>query len=126
MHSFLMEDWLSVAGASSATVTQDATGWLDLAAFQDVVFYVDCRSASPGGASYPTLAFETAPAKDDALFSAMVSTGLAAAAAPTVLTNLMLSSAVPLARYVRWKLTGPAAAWNATFRVHVVANSPGL
>jgi hypothetical protein len=39
----------------------------------------------------------------------------------------MLSATVPLARYVRWQLTvGGAASYDATFRIMVAANSPGL
>ena len=129
MHSFILADWTAVAGVAQtggSTVTQDETGWLDLAAFQDVVIYLDCREATPTSPG-PTIAFETSPAKDNGLFQALASTGLAASPAPTVLRALMLSSTVPLARYLRWKITGPSgAAWDATFRVLVAANSPGM
>jgi len=39
-----------------------------------------------------------------------------------VLRAIMLGSTVPLARYLRWKITGPAAAWETTFRAIVAAN----
>ena len=124
MHTFTLEDWLAVAGPSSSTFTQDETGWLDLAPFQDVFIYLDCRETS---GTAPTIAFETSPCREDALFQPIVSmTMTSVAPQPNVLRGLMLGSTVPLARYLRWKITGPASAWEATFRAIVVANSPGM
>lgn len=127
MHSFNLEDWKAVAGPAAtpaSTFTQDEAGWLDLAAFQDVVVFLDCREVSAGAA--PTIAFETSPCREDGLFQPIMSASLAASAQPTVLRGLMLGSSVPLARYLRWKITGPTTAWDATFRAIVVANSPGM
>ncbi len=123
MHSFILQDWNAAMGPSNSVLTQDEIGWLDLAAFQDVVVYLDCRETS---ATPPTIAFETSPTRDDSLFQPIMSTSMSAAATPTVLRGLMLNSTIPLARYLRWKITGPATAWDATFRAIVVANSPGL
>jgi hypothetical protein len=53
------------------------------------------------------------------------SASVSASSTPTVLSVVMLASAVPLARYVRWQLTGTAT-WDTTFRVFVSANAPGL
>ena len=125
MHTFILQDWTAVAGPSGAAVTQDETGWLDLAPFQDVVIYLDCREATPTGTP-PTIYLETAPAKENSLFQALVSSVLAASSAPRVLRCLMLNSTTPLARYLRWRITGPTSAWDASFRVLVAANSPGM
>ena len=125
MHSFVLTDWTAVAGPTGpSTFTQDESGWLDLSAFQDVVIYLDVREVS----STPTIAFETSPCREDGLFQPIASTTLSSSGTqPSILRGLMLGSAVPLARYLRWKITGlPAAAWDATFRVLVVANSPGM
>lgn len=70
MHSFILQDWSAFAGLSGATFTQDESGYLDLAPFQDVIIYLDCRETS---ASAPTIAFETAPTRDDSLFQPLVS-----------------------------------------------------
>jgi hypothetical protein len=124
MHNFILQDWNSFAGlAGSTTFTQDESGWLDLAPFQDVVVYVDCRETSAGA---PTIAFETSPCREDGLFQMATMTMSSAGTQPKVVRALMLGSTVPLARYLRWKLTGPAGAWETTFRAIVVANSPGM
>ena len=124
MHTFILQDWTALAGPSSTTapVTQEDGFWLDLAPFQDVVIYLDVREASGS----PTIAFETSPSKDNTLFQAVASTTLAASSSPTVLRALMLGSTVPLARYLRWKITSSGAAWDASFRAIVAANSPGM
>ena len=125
MHSFVLADWTTAAGPTNSTFTQDESGWLDLAAFQDAVVYLHVTEV---GANAPTIAFETSPCREDALFQPMVSmTMTSAGVQPNVLRAIMLGSSVPLARYVRWKITGPvAAAWETTFRALVVANSPGM
>ena len=125
MHTHILQDWGQFAGPSGAsTFTQDESGWLDLAAFQDVVIYLDCRETS---ASAPTIAFETSPCREDSLFQTVTSmTMTSGGTQPNVLRGLMLGSTVPLARYLRWKITGPAGAWETTFRAIVVANSPGM
>jgi hypothetical protein len=123
MHSYIVQDWLVIKGAGSDSVTQDEAFWVDLEAFQDVVFYIECREAT----SSPTLALQTAPAKDESLFSNLVSTvTLSASGTPQIVPALMPTATVPLARYVRWKVTGPAGGWDATFRIIAAANSPGM
>jgi hypothetical protein len=124
MHTFILEDWLSIGGPGSDTMTQEEAHWLDLEPFQDVVFFVECREPATAG---PTLTLQTAPAKDESLFTAIAaSVTLNASAAPQLVNAVMTSATVPLARYVRWQVAGPAGGWNATFRVLVVANSPGM
>lgn len=130
MHSFILQDWLSVEGPAATTFTQDESFWLDLSPFQDVVFYVDVRESSGAGGLTPTIAFETSVAKEDALFQSLTAAPatMTPSNTPQIVPALLLSAAVPLARYVRWKITGPggASGWDATFRVLVVANSPGM
>jgi hypothetical protein len=124
MHSFLLQDRNTIRG-SVTTVTQGEDGWLDLTAYQDLVFYIDCREQS--GSSAPTLTFQTSPTKDENLFSAMTAgTSLSASASPTIVKALLASATVPVARYLRWQLTGPAGTWDATFRVLISANAPGM
>ena len=123
MHSFVLSDWTTAAGPLNSTFTQDESGWLDLAPFQDVVIYLDVREVT----STPTIFFETSPCREDGLFQSLASTTMSAGAQPSVLRGVMLGSAVPLARYLRWKISGlPGAGWDATFRALVVANSPGM
>jgi len=125
MHGFILQDWTTIRGGGSVTtVTQQETDWLDLSPYQDVVFWIDVKEVT----STATLYLQTSPTLDDAFFQAMA-TGvtMTAAAAPTVLSLLMASASttVPVARYVRWQIVGTTT-WDATFRIALAANSPGM
>jgi hypothetical protein len=126
MHAFILQDWTTIRGAVT-TVTQGEDSWLDLTAYQDLVFWVDCRETS--GTATPTITFQTSPTKDESLFTAIATTTtLAASANPTVVKATLSLAVVPVARYVRWQLgcSSTASTWDATFRVLVAANSPGM
>jgi hypothetical protein len=125
MHAFILQEWTTIRGAANTNVTQSEDQWLDLSPYQDVFFYLDCREFT--GAIAPALSYQTSPTKDEALFQTMIGpnnfvVGVAAVTKSILSTN----PAVPLARYARWFITGPANAWDATFRVLVAANSPGM
>lgn len=126
MHSYVLQEWTTIRGqlgGSGQTIVQTERDWLDLSPFQDVFFWVDCREVT-GAVS---IQFETSPAPDDSLFQLVTTaTMLAAGPAPTIVKAPMLSATTPLSRFLRWKLTGPASTWDATFRVLVAANSPGM
>jgi len=125
VHSFILQDWTTIRGAVS-TITQNETEWLDLAPFQDAVFWIDVREASAAAGS-PTLYLQTSPTLDDAFFQSMTATGTAmvGSGTPTVVSVFMISATVPLARFVRWQIAG-SPTWDATFRIAVAANSPGM
>jgi hypothetical protein len=131
MHGFILQDWTTIRGGGSVTtITQQETDWLDLSPYQDVVFWIDVKETtnnSTAGGS-PTLYLQTSPTLDDVFFQSMA-TGvtMVAAAAPTVLALLMASATttVPVARYVRWQIVGTTT-WDATFRIALAANSPGM
>jgi len=58
LDSFLLQDWITISGQSSGTpITQSESNWLDLAEYDDVVFYTDVRTAQ----GTVLLAFQTAP-----------------------------------------------------------------
>jgi hypothetical protein len=122
MHSFILQDWTTIRGGVT-TVTQGEDGWLDLSPYQDVVFWIDVREAT----STPLIQFQTSPTKDDSLFTPMLSAAqtLTAATTPLVKAALLASANVPVARFVRWQINGTVT-WDATFRVLVAANSPGM
>jgi len=107
------------------TVTQGEDSWLDLTAYQDLVFWVDCREVS--GTTTPVITFQTSPTKDESLFTAIATaTTLSASASPTVVKATLALAVTPLARYVRWQIGSGTSTWDATFRVLVAANSPGM
>jgi hypothetical protein len=127
MHAFQLCDWTTIRGISATpgqVVNQGDDQWLDLAPYQDCAFWVDCR----GQSNAPTLAIQTSPTRDELYFKSMVTAiTLAVGNGPTAYAALLDSALVPLARFVRWQLTGPAgSAWDATFRIFVSANSPGM
>jgi hypothetical protein len=126
MHSFILQDWTTIRGASGvSTITQDEDGWLDLAPYQDVVFWLDLKEST----NTPMITFQTSPNKDDALFQALVpgtSLPTAGFSAPLVVSALMLNASVPVARWVRWQLTATTGTWDASFRVLIAANAPGI
>ena len=125
MRAFLMQDWTTIRGASTvSTVTQQETNYLDLAAFQDVAFWLDVKEVF----GTVTLTLQTAPAEDDSLFTALLpAIGLVTTTTPMIKVALMSTATVPLARFVRWQLTGSGGSgWDTTMRILVAANAPGL
>jgi len=128
MHAFILQDWTTIRAASGVTtITQAEDQWLDLSPYQDVTFWIDTKSST----NTPTIAFQTAPSKDDALFQAMVVPGYSmptgGVAAPVVVAAPMTTAAVPLARWLRWQVSATTGGiWDATFRVLIAANSPGM
>lgn len=127
MRSFVLQDWITIRGSTATPITQGESEWLDLAAYQDVSFWLDIREFS--GASAPTIAFQTAPIKDEVLFQPML------ALIPLTLTpsnpyrvpiTIATNPSCPVARYIRWQLVGPGSAWDVTFRVLVSADALGL
>ena len=125
MHTFILQDYTTIKGPASTNVTQNESGWLDLTPYQDLIFWTDVRQVTGGTVTFN---FQTAPSKDESLFTNII-TGIGIAAA-TVRAGqdkaLMSSSTVPVARFLRWNLTGAPSAWDITFRIYVAANSPGM
>jgi hypothetical protein len=128
MHTYVLQDWTTIRGTGTATsITQGEQGWLELTPFQDVFFWIDVREAS---GMTVTIDFQTSPNEDETLFTPIVT--MPAATLTLIVGTLtlvkapMLSALVPVARFLRWNLTGTGTPWDATFRVVVAANSPGL
>ena len=123
MDSFVLEDWCTIRGQASTTVTQGESGWLDLSPYEDVVFWLLVSEVT----STPTLIFQTAPTKDEAFFSAQtlgmtgVGITLTAASTPIVVPVLAWNALFPLARYVRWQLIPSSSAFDVTMRILVSA-----
>jgi hypothetical protein len=68
MHAFMLQDWITIRG-SVTTITQGEDGWLDLTAYQDLVFWVDCREVT---GTTPAISFQTSPTKDESLFTTVI------------------------------------------------------
>jgi hypothetical protein len=126
MHAFILQDWTTIRGAVT-TVTQGEDFWLDLTPYQDVIFWVDCREVSPSGTTTLIINLQTSPTKDESLFTNIATAvTLTASSSPQIAQGQISKALVPLARYVRWQIVGGTTTWDATFRVLVAANSPGM
>ncbi len=130
MYGYTLQDWITIRGGTTVTsITQGEQDWMGFAPYQDLVLWLDLREVTLGGATNLIFNYETAPTKDDILFTPMVSgpTITTVPASPTV-TKVLLSQnpTVPLARWVRWRIsvTGTAtSSWDATFRILCAANA---
>jgi hypothetical protein len=132
MYGYILQDWITIRGNTTVTsIGQSESGWLGLAPFQDIVLWLDVREFSVGGATSLLMHYETAPTKDESLFTDMVTpVTVALSASPIVPTKILLAQnpTVPLGRWVRWRLTlnGTAtSAWDATFRILACCNAVG-
>ncbi len=121
MHTFILQDYATIRGNSSTTITQNESAWLDLTPYQDLVFWIDTRELT--GAV--TCRLQTSPTKDEAMFLDIIAS-FALAVTVTQKPALLGVATVPIARYLRWVLVGPASTWDATLRIYVAANSPGM
>ena len=125
MYGYVLQDWITVRGGTIADIIQGESTWMGFSSFQDIVFWLDVREMTSPGTSL-TWNYETAPSKDNNLFTVMASTTIATLT-PGVqpLQKVILSTAtVPLATWVRWRLSpsGATTPWDATFRILCAAN----
>lgn len=122
MHGIMLQDWITLRGSTTDSVTQGEDAYLDMTPYQDVVTWLDVREVT--GAQF--MQYGTSPTKDDFSFALMLAEfAPAAAAAPRVDKLLLASAATPVARWMRWKVRPTVATWSITFRIWVAANSPG-
>lgn len=125
MFCFPLTPWTTIRGASGTTITQGESQWLDLFGFEDIVTWLQCNEVTTGGAANVTLAYQTAPTKDELLFTPAASVSLAAATGPVITKVIMSTTAnAPLARWLRWQLSasGSTSTFDATFRIWIAAN----
>jgi hypothetical protein len=124
MHCFEAQPWTTIRMVKAATVvTQSEHQWLDLAEYRDVVIWIEVKEFSAGGGTL-TFALETSPSKDDGLFTAIIST--AAAVTVAAIPRHRDWATVPIARWLRWKLTVGGTVTSTpdiTFRYWVAAVS---
>lgn len=120
MKGLLLQDYITIrTTAPAAFITQSELTWLDLSAYRDVVLWLDTREqTSPNGVQ---IAYQTAPIKDEALFTTL--TSLTPAVGITLTPVLQDSATLPVARWLRWQASGNSA--DITFRIWVAANRPG-
>lgn len=120
MDAALLQELLTINAADGVTsITQSAHQYLDIGQNEDLVFYVDVRDffGTP-----VTIATETSPTPQDSSFMAMVAPVSITATGLTVVRAAFATAAVPPARYVRWRASGPGTGgWNVSFRIWLAA-----
>lgn len=134
MYGFLLQDWITIRGSNSpliSTVTQTESNWVSLQPYQDIVFWLEVREITLATATSISVNYETSPMKDESTFVSMVTgPAITAASATPTITKVLLQQnpTVPLARWVRWRLSvagAPTGAWDMTFRISAAANAVG-
>jgi hypothetical protein len=130
MEGYLLQEWTTVgSGSATSFLAQSELGWIDLLDYRDVIFWLEVKSITLGGASAIVMRYETSPSKDEVLFSSMITFPMAVVAVPDVRSVLESQNpSLPLCRWLRWRLqaAGPTGNWGATFRIHCAANKGGL
>jgi hypothetical protein len=125
MYGYVLQDWITVRGSTTATFIQNESDWMGFSSFQDIAFWIDIREITKTAGTI-TLNLQTAPTKDEALFQTMNSVSPIAVATPvTPIPKTILASApsVPLSTWVRWTLANNTAeTWDVSFRILVSAN----
>lgn len=125
MYGMVLQNWVVISGSTNNPVVQEDADWLDMTDYQDLTAWIDVRAST----NSPTLYLETAPAADEVLFASMNTTGytMTASTTPLVAVLALGLAAVPLAQLLRWRIVPPAGgSWDATFRILIAANAPGL
>jgi hypothetical protein len=122
----IMQNWTTVGGNASVTsVSQDEEQIVDTTDYTDVAAWLDVRAVNnPTSNPYNLfLGLETAPAKEDLLFTqAVPNLPLVASTTPIVVRTLNGASFyAPLSKWLRWKVytPQPTGLWSATFRIRL-------
>lgn len=128
MDAVLAQDWLTLtnSSASSMTITQSENAWLDLAAYRDVVAWLQIKRQS---VTTIRISYQTAIAKEESLFATMAT--IATASGSEIIVTPVIQelqtggvSSAPLARWLRWSVFLPSGA-EFDFRLWIAANKPG-
>src|ERR1700722_6577670 len=129
MDALCLQNWTTLRGATAfPTLTQPSTDWLDLTPYQDIIAWLEIKEFTPTATNIPTLAYQTSPTMDDALFFNMATPVIAATG---VTTTIMLKDAMPAGfppcgRWFRWQIiVSGSVAWDLTFRIWIAANRIG-
>jgi hypothetical protein len=132
MYGYILQDWITIRGTQSGvSIIQSEADWMSFQPYGDIVLWLDTKAVTLAGLTSLTIAYETSPAKDDSLFTPMVSAVTLVAGTSPLITKVLVSQnpTVPLARYVRWKLIPngtPTGEYGACFRIFASANAIGL
>lgn len=122
METRVLQELTTILGSDASTsITQSASGWLELIEQEDLVVYTDVRAIT----GTVSMVIETAPSRLEQGFVTML--GPLSLSSPVVRVDkaLFAYAAVPAAQFLRWHLIGSGTPWGITFRVVVAAWSYG-
>jgi hypothetical protein len=143
--SFLVQDFVTIRGLGTQTITQGRNGWLELPDVLNAAAWLEVREIGAGGGTL-TMGYQTAPEADDSLFVALGGPTVTMPFTPTqgvtvtpLLKDLLgngnlaspftaLSTAAPLLGWFRWQIAGTGSStWDITFRLYLAAHclTPG-
>ena len=132
MSGYVLQDWITIRGAASpfADIIQGESTWMGFSTFQDIVIWLDVREAAFPTSGTLNWILETSPSKDNNLFVPMTGASTGAVSSTPALSPMKVilanaATTVPLATWVRWRVSSGGTstqAWDATFRVLVAAN----
>ena len=118
MRDLTLQNWITIRGQNDTVdVTQGSSDWLDVGDYEDFSVFLDVREVS--GVA-PSMAYQTAPSKNEKSFRAMVPV-FAMATGVRVDRIVTAYAAVPPARWFRWALTHGGVPWDVTFRIRLAA-----
>lgn len=107
-----LQPWTTLEGLINQYIVQPYSGWAECGAFNDA--YVAIHVARVSRAD---IHIQTSIVDDDEYFQDMVLYEWASATGLFITSVLKTTASVPLENFVRWRIGGTTASWNATFRV---------
>lgn len=116
----VLQDWVTIEGPATDSITQSAPKWLNLEGYRDAIFWLEVTGKTTLSTEL-YMNYETAPANEPTLFTPMVTEFLMATSSAPVVTKVLLSQnpTCPVAGLVRWRIRQNAGgAWRVTFRIH--------
>lgn len=120
MDAILFQDWVTLGGGdASASVTQDASRYLDTSKAIDIVVWVQSSSVVSGGGK-PTLSLETSALWEDGGFTP-ITPEFGIAEGPPDIKIVRGSGPLPPGTLLRWRVrnSGASMVWSVSLRIFV-------
>ena len=131
----VLQDRTTVRGvggnpATIPSIVQSSTCYVDLGDVDDLILFLDVREfTNPAGMGVVQLVYETSPTHEDASFVPLFPAfALSITTSPRVDLIYCAYAAVPVARYLRWRITvnpGGTGTYDACFRITYAGYAAG-
>ena len=108
---YFMDNYLTLRGSSSdESFIQPIPDWFDADRYRDAIFMI--QASDFGGT--PTIYLDTGPSEVDEQFE-VLATYQPTGSNPGFFISRYADASTPMARYVRWRVTGAGSPWYVTF-----------